>query len=49
MPVDNPGSMKEDEYLAIVAYLLQANHAQAGPDSVKADTSYMRNKKIAVR
>ncbi len=49
MPVDNPGSMKEDEYLAVVAYLLQANHGPAGPDSLKADTSVMRNRKISVR
>ena len=48
MPVDNPGSMKDDEYLAIIAYLLQANHAPAGADSVKADTAFMRNHKIAV-
>ena len=30
MPLDKPGGMKEQEYLDVVAYLLQANHARAG-------------------
>ena len=50
MPLDNPGGMKEQEYLDVVAYLLQANHhASAGPDSLKADTVSLRAHKIAVR
>src|SRR5579862_2196556 len=39
MPLDNPGSLKEGEYLDIIAYLLRSNHQQATtPDSLKADT-----------
>ena len=49
MPLDKPGGMKEEEYVDIVAYLLQANHAPAGRDSLKADTAAMRKTKIAVR
>ena len=48
MPLNNPGSLKEDEYLGILAYLLKANHAAAGPDSLKPDTLALRSHKIAV-
>jgi mono/diheme cytochrome c family protein len=49
MPLDNPGGLKDQEYLDVVAYLLQANH-QAAPkaDSLKADTASLRGTKIAV-
>ena len=50
MPLDNPGGLKEQEYLDVVAYLLQANHhASPKPDSLRADTAAMRRTKIAVR
>jgi mono/diheme cytochrome c family protein len=49
MPLDKPGGMKEQEYLDVIAYLLQANHAPAGTDSLKADTASMRKSRIAVR
>ena len=49
MQVDNPGGFKEQEYLDVVAYLLKANHATPGADSVSSDTTYMRQRKIAVR
>jgi mono/diheme cytochrome c family protein len=50
MPLDNPGGLKEQEYLDVVAYLLQANHqASPKPDSLRADTTAMRGTKIAVR
>ena len=49
MPLDNPGGLKEQEYLDVVAYLLQANHqASPSPDSLKADTVALRGHKIAV-
>jgi mono/diheme cytochrome c family protein len=48
MPLDNPGGMKEQEYIDVVAYLLQANKAPAGGDSLKADTTALRAHKIAV-
>jgi len=49
MPLDKPGGMKEQEYIDVVAYLLQANHAAPGRDSLAADTVAMRGAKIAVK
>lgn len=50
MPLDNPGGLKEQEYVDVVAYLLQANHhAAPAPDSLRADTTALRSHKIAVR
>jgi len=49
MPLDNPGGMKDGEYLDVVAYLLQANKQQTDrPDSLKSDTASMRGTRIAV-
>ena len=49
MPLDNPGAMKDGEYVDVVAYLLQANkHAGGGADSLKSDTTTMRGTRIAV-
>jgi cytochrome c5 len=49
MPLDNPGSLKDGEYLDVIAYLLQANkHAALAVDSLKADTASLRKTKIAV-
>ena len=49
MPLDNPGGLKDQEYIDVVAYLLQANKAPAGTDSLKADTTALRARKIAVQ
>ena len=48
MPVNNPGSLKDDEYLAVVSYLLKANHAAAGADSLAADSGSVKGRRIAV-
>lgn len=49
MPLDNPGGLKDGEYLDVIAYLLQANrHASPGADSLRADTASLRRTKIAV-
>jgi mono/diheme cytochrome c family protein len=48
MPLNNPGGLKDDEYLAVLAYLLKANHAPAGLDSLRPDTTALRGRKIAV-
>jgi len=49
MPLDNPGGLKDQEYLDVVAYLIQANHhTSAGRDSLRADSVALRNAKIAV-
>jgi S-disulfanyl-L-cysteine oxidoreductase SoxD len=50
MPLDNPGGLKDGEYLDVIAYLLQANkHVSPGVDSLKADTTALRRTKIDVR
>lgn len=49
MPLDKPGGMKEQEYLDVIAYLLQANHAPAGSDSLRSDTLVMRKSRISVK
>jgi cytochrome c5 len=49
MPLDNPGGLKEGEYLDVIAYLLQANkHAAPSGDSLRADTVALRKLKISV-
>ncbi len=48
MPLDKPGGMKDQEYLDLIAYLLQANHAPPGADSLRADTLALRKSRIAV-
>lgn len=37
MPKTNPSSLGDDEYLAIVAYLLSANDVSAGKDELRSD------------
>lgn len=50
MPLDNPGGLKDGEYLDVVAYLLKANkHVSPGLDSLKADTAALRKTKIDVK
>ena len=50
MPLDNPGGLKDGEYLDVIAYLLQANkHVPASADSLKADTVSLRRTKIDVK
>jgi mono/diheme cytochrome c family protein len=36
MPQDNPGSLKPDEYLALLAFILQQNKYPAGPSALTA-------------
>jgi mono/diheme cytochrome c family protein len=48
MPLNNPGGLKDEEYLAVVAYLLKANHAGAGKDSIGTDSLSLRGRKISV-
>ena len=38
MPRDEPGSLSDDTYLAIVAYVLQVNAFPGGSDELKVDT-----------
>lgn len=49
MPLNNPGGLKDDEYLAVVAYLLKANHASVGTDTLGTDSLSLRHRKIDAR
>ena len=48
MPVNNPGTLPDEEYLAVVAYLLKANHAAAGVDSLVGDSASLKGRRIAL-
>jgi cytochrome c5 len=47
MPLNDPGGLKDDDYVGVVEYLLKANKAAPAPDSVKPDTAMLRSQKIA--
>ena len=48
MPVNNPGALKDEEYLGVVAYLLKVNHAAAGSDSLVADSAAVKGRRFAL-
>jgi S-disulfanyl-L-cysteine oxidoreductase SoxD len=49
MPLDNPGGLKDGDYLDVVSYLLQANkHQSGGADSLRSDTLSLRGTRIAI-
>jgi mono/diheme cytochrome c family protein len=48
MPQDSPGSMKTDEYLDVIAYLLQLNGAVPGKQKLTADTDSLKKMRIGV-
>jgi cytochrome c5 len=49
MPLDNPGGLKDGEYLDVIAYMLKANkHVAPAMDSLRADTASLRKTRIAV-
>ncbi len=50
MPVDNPGGLKDQDYLDVTAYLLKENHAPPAPapESLSTDTTLLRGHRIAV-
>jgi mono/diheme cytochrome c family protein len=49
MPQNDPGGLKDQDYIGVVEYLLKANHADPAPDSARPDTAALRTHKIAVR
>jgi hypothetical protein len=42
MPQDNPGSLTDPEYAAIVAYLLQANRYPAGQKELDPELATLK-------
>jgi mono/diheme cytochrome c family protein len=49
MPQDKPGSLRDDEYIDVIAYLLQRNHVPASNVALRADTAAMRDARIDVK
>jgi cytochrome c len=49
MPQDKPGSLRDDEYIDVIAYLLQRNHVPASNVALRADTASMRDARIDVK
>jgi mono/diheme cytochrome c family protein len=46
MPLDNPGKLRQEEYVAIVAYLLRINGYPAGDDALPADREHLKRVRI---
>jgi mono/diheme cytochrome c family protein len=49
MPQDKPGSLSDDEYLGVVAYLLQRNHVPPGTVPLRADSAALKSARIDVK
>ena len=49
MPQDKPGSLRDDEYLDVIAYLLQRNHVPASAVALRSDTASLRDARIDVK
>jgi mono/diheme cytochrome c family protein len=49
MPQDKPGSLSDDEYIDVIAYLLQRNHVPASAVALRADTASLRDARIDVK
>jgi mono/diheme cytochrome c family protein len=46
MPDDNVGGLSDDDYARVIAYILKLNGFAAGPDSLQADSTFMRRIRI---
>jgi mono/diheme cytochrome c family protein len=49
MPQNDPGGLKDEDYIGVVEYLLKANNAAQAPDSARPDTAALRTHRIAAR
>jgi mono/diheme cytochrome c family protein len=48
MPQDKPGSLTDEQYVDVIAYLLQRNRVPAGAVALRADSAALRGVRIAV-
>ena len=48
MPQDKPGSLSDQQYVDVIAYLLQRAHVPAGQTALKPDSAALRQVRIAV-
>jgi len=49
MPQDKPGSLSDDQYIDVIAYLLQRNHVPASTIALRTDTASLRAARIDVK
>jgi mono/diheme cytochrome c family protein len=49
MPLDNPGGLSDQEYIDVVAYMLQLNGVPAGKAPLRADAAVLKNLRIEVK
>lgn len=49
MPQDKPGSLTDDQYLGVVAYLLERNHVPPGTVPLRADSAALKGVRIDVK
>jgi mono/diheme cytochrome c family protein len=49
MPQDKPGSLRDDEYIDVIAYLLQRNHVPASTVALRPDTASLKDARIDVK
>jgi mono/diheme cytochrome c family protein len=49
MPLDDPGSLSEQEYIDVVAYILKINGHPAGKASLKPDPATLRTIRIDIK
>lgn len=49
MPKNEPGSLSDQEYADVVAYLLQMNHMPAGPRELPADSVPLKSIRIQLK
>jgi hypothetical protein len=48
MPLDNPGGLSDQEYIDVVAYMLQLNGVPAGRTPLPADAAALKELRIEV-
>ncbi|MEJ7812225.1 MAG: cytochrome c [Gemmatimonadaceae bacterium] len=48
MPQDKPGSLTDEQYVDVVAHILQRNRVPAGATALRPDTAALREVRIAV-
>ena len=49
MPLDNPGGLGEQEYIDVVAYMLELNGVPAGKAALRADAAALKTLRIDVK
>lgn len=48
MPQDRPGTLADEQYVNVIAYILQRNQVPSGPAKLTTDTTSMKQVRIAI-